>query len=91
MAKRRFCKECGISTMSKVGICGDCLVDPHVQAIVAAEIDDDVMRYNEAMEDYRDEIGLMHARSDDDGWAYADDPGERRADPSPMRILREGQ
>lgn len=89
MTKRRgTCHQCGAQCKSTKLICRTCHAIELEQGRGDVDEDEDIVQAN--LDDYREELSEMHARSDDDGWAYADDPTERRADPSPMRILREG-
>lgn len=72
MTKRRgVCQECGTLCKSIKLICRTCYAIELEQERGYVEENEDIVQAN--LDDYREELSEMHARSDDDGWAYADD------------------
>ena len=81
MAKKKLlsCKGCGGKRHSDFSLCLKCRKSQVVVDQIGYDEDSDIVDYDEAMEIYREELGRMQNRDDDDGWAYADDPLERQS------------
>jgi len=83
MAKKEkySCEGCGRDTISISRICIKCSSGRH--SIGMGE------NIRDGIGEYEDELSNMFSRSDDDGWAYADDPAEKQADPSWRKLMRD--
>ena len=86
--RQRQCKNCGGKSLSNISLCKNCQRGPGSVNVSDRQEEADIVNYDEEMEDFRDELSEMYSRSDDDGWAYADDPCEDMADPNWRKLFR---